>query len=68
MDDNKEREQWSIFAPQSTIERVFTEWERRRRANPDDFQTDAEVDQQSPETYGTQAAQYFKSILKDIIK
>lgn len=70
MDDNKEKivDGFIVIKPESLIEKAFTEWERRRRANPEDFPTDEEIAGESPETYGSQAAEYFKSILEDIRK
>ncbi|MCO4819809.1 MAG: hypothetical protein KC517_09305 [Bacteroidetes bacterium] len=51
------------------IVKVFTEWDRRYRANPDDFYNSVQhLLQNTPDTYGAGAAVCFTEILKEVRK
>lgn len=54
----------------ATIEQMaeaFTEWDRRYRENPEQFQSEAEhLLKDTPETYGQACAPYFLKILSEI--
>lgn len=46
---------------------IFTEWDRRYRENPDEFWSSVEhLLQNTPETYGDQAAAYFLILLAEL--
>jgi hypothetical protein len=48
------------------LAKAFTEWERRYREAPDEFQTEAyKLLKETPETYGDAAAPYFETILRE---
>ncbi len=56
-------------ATHDEIVKVFTEWDRRYRNEPELFES--EVDhllRNTPDTYGSNAAIYFKKVLDDIRK
>lgn len=55
-----------ITATPQQIEAAFTEWERRYRENPEQFQSEAQkLLKDTPETYGQACAPYFIKILSE---
>jgi hypothetical protein len=49
------------------IEKAFTEWDRRYRDNPDEFQNDVDhLLHDTPYSYGKACAEYFVKLLKEI--
>jgi|WetSurMetagenome_2_1015567.scaffolds.fasta_scaffold73950_2 hypothetical protein len=49
------------------IVRVFTEWDRRYRNNPEEFNNSVQhLLQNTPDTYGAGAAVYFEAVLEDM--
>ena len=55
-----------IEVTQSELAKVFTEWERRYREEPERFQSEAaKLLHDTPETYGEACAPYFVFVLKE---
>lgn len=53
----------SIETNTEEMERVFTEWDRRYREDPDSFMNDVEhLLGHTPETYGEACAAYFAAL------
>lgn len=56
-----------IEVTQEELAKVFTEWERRYREEPEAFQSEAaKLLRETPETYGEAAAPYFVFILQQM--
>jgi len=56
-----------IEITQEQLAKVFTEWERRYREEPEASQSEAEkLLHETPETYGEACAPYFVFILKEM--
>ncbi len=56
-----------IEVTQEELAKVFTEWERRYREEPEAFQSEAaKLLHETPETYGEAAAPYFVFILQQM--
>ena len=50
-----------------TIEKIFTEWDRRYRANPDEFMNEVEhLLGETPYSYGKACALYFLELSKEV--
>ncbi len=57
----------NVKVNQDEIVRVFTEWDRRYRNEPELFMSEAEhLLKNTPDTYGAIAAVYFTKVLGDI--
>ena len=48
-----------------TVEKVFIEWEKRKRENPDVTYIDGS-EYETPEEYGKGAAKHFLTIMKEL--
>ena len=56
-----------IEITQEELEKVFTEWERRSREEPERFQSEAaKLLCETPESYGQACAPYFVHILGEL--
>ena len=56
-----------IEVNQEELAKVFTEWERRYREEPERFQSEAvKLLRETPESYGEAAAPYFVFILNEM--
>ena len=56
-----------IEVTQEELAKVFTEWERRYREEPEAFQSEAaKLLHEAPETYGEAAAPYFVFIIEQM--
>lgn len=56
-------------ATKTQIAKSFTEWDRRYRKNPKQFQSEAKhLLRETPKTYGQAAAPYFLKILGEVQK
>jgi hypothetical protein len=60
----------TITTTQLHLQMAFSEWDRRYRANPEEFMNEAARllnPQEDEYTYGEAAAPYFLSILEEIV-
>ena len=49
------------------LKKVFTEWDRRRREEPERFMSEAEIElENTPETYGDACASYFMKLIDEV--
>jgi len=57
----------NMKATHKEIVQAFTEWDRRYRNDPEQFQSEVEhLLRNTPDTYGAIAAVYFEKVLEDV--
>lgn len=56
-----------MIASHEQVVAAFTEWDRRYRENPEEFENSVQhLLRSTPNTYGERAAVYFTEVMKDV--
>lgn len=56
-----------MLASHEQVVAAFTEWDRRYRENPEQFENSVQhLLRSTPNTYGARAAVYFTEVMKDV--